>query len=280
MYRQGLARDPDSLQAVGGLVDLDLLNNKPAQALRLIQEQLDSNPQNCGSPLLQGNALLQNKQPEEAARSMERAVELDGQNVSALVLLAEIESSLGKFDQSVANYQRAIGIAPNNVRLYVALGSLYERQGNWQQAQTVYQKALAMQPEDALAAKQPGLHHDRAQGKCECSAYACSDCSTRTAQPAEFRRHAGLGVLPQRSILGCRALLRRCRQESPGNLTYHYHLGLTLSKSSTIWPGLAQSLRNYQPRPEIAACQRSGAHALSQSHGHVGVFLSACQENL
>src|SRR5260370_17637245 len=114
MYREGLARDPDSLQAVGGLVDLDLLNNKPAQALRLIQEQLDSNPQNAALHLLQGNALLQNKQPEETARSMERAVELDGQNLSALVLLAQIESSLGNLNHSVATSPPSIGFSPIN----------------------------------------------------------------------------------------------------------------------------------------------------------------------
>src|SRR2546430_11207691 len=41
--------------------------------------------------------------------------------------------------------------------------------------------------------RSPGLHHDRARGKCECSAYACSDCSARTAEPAEFRGYAWLG---------------------------------------------------------------------------------------
>src|SRR5256885_13171252 len=48
------------------------LKKKPDQALRLIREQLDSNPQNAALYLMQGNALLQNKQPEEAAHSIDR----------------------------------------------------------------------------------------------------------------------------------------------------------------------------------------------------------------
>ncbi|HYT23066.1 MAG TPA: tetratricopeptide repeat protein, partial [Candidatus Polarisedimenticolia bacterium] len=234
MFRQGLARDSHSLEALEGLVELELLKKKPDQALRLIREQLDSNPQNAALYLMQGNALLQNKQPEEAAHSLERAVELDGQNVSALVLLAGLESSLGKFDQSIATYQRAIGVAPNDVRLYVALGGVYERQGNWQQAQTLYQKALAMQPEDALAANNLAyimIEHGE---------------SVNVALTLAQTARRGLPNLPNSAdTLGwayyhneaysvAAPFFEDATKKDPGNSTYHYHLGLTYQKLNDL----------------------------------------------
>jgi tetratricopeptide (TPR) repeat protein len=230
MYRQGLARDPHSLEALEGLVDLDLLNKKPAQALRLIREQLDTNPRNAALYLLQGKTLLQNKQPEEAEHSMERAVEMDGQNVSALVQLAAVESSLGKFDQSIANYQRALAVAPNDVRLYVALGGVNESQGNWQQAQTLYQKALGMQPENALAANNLAyimIEHGE---------------SVNVALTLAQTARRGLPNLPNSAdTLGwayyhngaysvAAPLFEEAVKKVPGNLSYHYHLGLTYQK--------------------------------------------------
>jgi hypothetical protein len=82
--------------------------------------------------------------------------------------------------------------------------------------------------------EQPGLHHDRAQGKCECSSYARSGRSARPAEPAEFRRYAWLGVLPQRSILGCRPFCEDPVRKDPGNSTYRYHLRFTDQKLNDL----------------------------------------------
>jgi tetratricopeptide (TPR) repeat protein len=266
MYRQGLARDPNSLEALEGLVDLDLRNKKPAQALRLIRELLDSNPQNAALYLLQGNALLQNKQPEEAEHSMERAVEMDGQNVSALVLLAGLDSSLGKFDQSIANYQRAIAVAPNDVRLYVALGGVYESQGNWQQAQTLYQKALAIQPEDALAANNLAyimIEHRE---------------SVNVALTLAQTARRGLPNLPNSAdTLGwayyhngaysvAAPFFEDAVKKVPGNLTYHYHLGLTYQKLNDLARARTEFEKTISLDPKSPLANEA-RRALSQTTG-------------
>jgi tetratricopeptide (TPR) repeat protein len=266
MYRQGLARDPHSLEALEGLVDLDLLSKKPAQALRLIQDQLDSNPANAALYLLQGKALLQNKQLEEAEHSMERAVEIDGQNVSALVQLAAVESSLGKFGQSSANYQRAIGVTPNDVRLYVALGSVHESQGDWQQAQTLYQKALAIQPENALAANNLAfimVEHGE---------------SVNVALTLAQTARRGLPNLPNSAdTLGwayyhngaysvAAPLFEDAVTKVPENLTYHYHLGLTYQKLNDLARARTEFEKTINLDPKSALANEA-RRALSQSTG-------------
>jgi len=234
LFRQGLARDPNSLEALEGLVDLELRNKKPAQALRLIRELLDSNPKNAGLYLLQGNVLLQNNQPEEAEHSMERAVEMDGQNVSALVLLARLDSSLGKFDQSIANYQRAIAIAPNDVRLYVALGGVYESQGNWQQAQTLYQKALAIQPEDALAANNLAYLMIEHRGSVNVALTLAQTARRGLPNLPNSADTLGWAYYHNGAYSVAAPFFEDAVKKVPDNLTYHYHLGLTYQKLNDL----------------------------------------------
>jgi len=266
MYRQGLARDPHSLAALEGLVDLALLNRKPAQALRLIQEQLDSNSQNAALYLLRGKALLQNKQPEEAEHSMERTVEMDGQNVSALVLLAEIESSLGKFDRSIANYQRAIGVAPNDVRLYVALGRLHESQGDWQQAQTLYQKALAIQPEDALAAN--NLAYIMIEHKESVNVALTLAQTARRGLPNLPNSADTLGWAYYHNGAYSVAVpfFEDAVKKAPGNLTYHYHLGLTYQRLNDLGRARTEfeKMISLDPKSPLA---NEARRALSQTAG-------------
>jgi tetratricopeptide (TPR) repeat protein len=266
MYRQGLTRDPNSLDAVQGLVDLDFRRNKSADALRLIQAQLDHNPNNSALHLLQGEALLKNKQPEGAERSFERAVEIDKQNVKALVLLAQIHSSHGKLDQAIASYKRALEAAPSNVRLYVALASSYEAQGNWQQAQTLYEKALAIQPDDALAANNLAyilLEHGG---------------SVNVALTYAQTARRGLPDLPNSAdTLGwayyhngafsvAAPLFEDAVKKVPGNLTYRYHLGLAYQKLNDFVQARTQfeKIINVDPKSPVAEQAR---HALSGISG-------------
>ena len=266
MYRQGLARDPHSLEAIEGLVDLDLLQKKSTQALGFIREQLNSNPQNAALYLLQGKALLQNKQPEEAEHSMERAVEMNGQNVSALVQLAGLESSLGKVDQSIANYQRALRVAPNDVRLYVVLGGLYESQGNWQQAQTLYRKALGIQPENPLAANNLAyimIEHGE---------------SVNVALTLAQTARRGLPNLPNSADTlgwayyhnGAYSLAAPFFEEAvkkvPGDLTYHYHLGLTYQKLNDLARARAEFEKTISLDPK-SPLAKEARQALSQTTG-------------
>jgi tetratricopeptide (TPR) repeat protein len=202
--------------------------------LRLIREQLDSHPQSAALYLLQGKVLLQNKQPEEAEQSVQRAVQMDGQNASALVLLAGIDASLGKLDQSIANYQRALAVLPNDTRLYVALGGLYESQGHWQKAQELYQKALAIQPEDALAANNLAYIMIEHGGSVNVALTLAETARRGLPTLANSADTLGWAYYHNEAYSVAAPLFEEAVKKAPGNLTYHYHLGLTYQKLNDL----------------------------------------------
>jgi tetratricopeptide (TPR) repeat protein len=230
LFRQGLSREPTSIDALQGLMDLDFRRNKPEDALQQVQTAIQQSPNSPQLYVLQGQALLHNKQAREAEQSFERAVQLDKQNVNAIVLLAELQAGRGARDQAIATYQRAIELSPNAVSLQVALGSLYESSGNWQTAQTMYQKVLTAQPDNPVAANNLAyilLEHGGSVNQ------ALSLAQTaRRGMPGSPNTADTLGwAYYQNGAYSVAApLFEEAVKKASDNAAYRYHLGITYQK--------------------------------------------------
>jgi Tfp pilus assembly protein PilF len=87
LFRQALKKEPGSIEAVQGLVDLDFRRDRATDAVHLLQAQLKS------------------AQPGEAERALVRAAEIDKQNANPLILLASVQASRGETDQAIGSYQ-------------------------------------------------------------------------------------------------------------------------------------------------------------------------------
>jgi cellulose synthase operon protein C len=229
-YRQALSHDSNSISAVEGLVALDLRRDRAADAVRLVQSQLDKTPENVNLYLLLGDSQLKGGHVVEAERAFQEAVALNRQNVNAVVALAGLQISQGRSEQGIANYQRAIELAPTNVELYLALGGAYEGQGSWENAEQAYRKALAIRPDFGPAANNLAfllLEHG-------------GDVNVALSLAQTARR--GLPTLPNSAdTLGwayyhgglfslAAPLFEDAVKKDPANSTYHYHLGLTYQK--------------------------------------------------
>jgi tetratricopeptide (TPR) repeat protein len=230
MYRQALTKELGSLEAVQGLVDLDFRRDRPADAVHLLQAQLEHTPENASLYFLLGEAQLKSGQPGEAERALARAADIDKQNANVLILLASVQASRGETDLAIGSYQRAVELAPRDVRVQVALGSLFELRGNWQQAQRWYEKALSLQPDEALAANnlaylmlEHGGNVNVALTLAQTARRGLPDLanSADTLAWAYFHNGAFSVAAP---------LLKDAVKKAPGNPTYRYHLGLTYQK--------------------------------------------------
>ena len=229
-FKEALSHDANSIEAITGLAGVDLAKNKPEDAARRVQAEIDRNPNSSALYLLQGQILLRSRHLELAEAAFLRCVELDRKNVSALVFLAQTREALDKTDKAIEAYQQAIELSPRNISPYVGLGSLYEKSGNWQSARDTYQKGLAVQPDDPLT--------------CNNLAYILlehggdSNVALTLAQTAR----KGLPNLPNSAdTLGwayyhtgayssAAPVFEAAVKSQPNNQTYHFHLGLTYQK--------------------------------------------------
>jgi len=229
-YRQALSRDPNSLEALRGLVELNFRRNKPADALRLIQTQIDANPNSSPLYLLQGQALLQNKQSGEAEHALERTIQLDKQNLNAVTLLAELQEARGARDQAMTTYQRAIELSPNNASLQVALGTLQEASGNWQAAQSTYQKALSLQPENPLASNNLAYIMLEHGGSANLALNLAQAARRGLPNSPNIADTLGWAYYKNSAYSVAAPLFEEAVKKVPDNAAYRYHLGLTYQK--------------------------------------------------
>ena len=265
-FREGLRREPNSIEVIQGLVSVDLRRNKPADALHFLQAQIDRNPNQASLYLLQGAVLLQNKQLDEAEKVLTHAVEIDRHNVSALNLLAQAEIALGNTDQAISSYKRALELAPNNSELYVALGSAYEKQGNWQAAQTVYQKALTFEPDNPLAANNLAYILVEHGGDVNVAVTLAQTARRGLPNLANSADTLAWAYFHNGAFSVAAPLLEDAVKKAPDNSTYRYHLGLTYQKlndSARARTELEKAIR-LDPSSPIAEQAR---RALSQMTG-------------
>lgn len=230
LFRQGMSREPDSLEALEGLTDVAFRKNKPADGLQLIQTAIDKSPNNSKLYGLQAQALVRNKQQHEAEQALERATLLDSQNVSAIVLLAELQAERGARDQAIASYQRAIGLSPNAVSVQVALGGLYESFGNWQTAQALYQKVLAAQPDNPVAANNLAyilLEHGGSANVALSLAQVARRAMPTSPNTADT---LGWAYYQNGAYSVAQPLLEEAVKKTSDNTAYRYHLGVTYQK--------------------------------------------------
>src|SRR5882724_599588 len=114
-YRQALSKDPNSSAAVEGLVTLEFARNRPADAVRILQAQIEKTSGDSTLYFMLGQAHLKNGQSAEAEHDLTHAISMDNHNVNAVVLLAQLQVSRGDVEQGIASYQRGIELAPANV---------------------------------------------------------------------------------------------------------------------------------------------------------------------
>jgi tetratricopeptide (TPR) repeat protein len=230
MFRQALSRDPDSLEAVRGLVQIDQLTNKRAEALSFVQQQIKRNPNSPVLLQMQGELQMQAKQLQEAEVSLNRVLELDKNSVSAMVLLAQLQIANSQFDKAVVLYKRAIEVSPRDVRLQISLGETYERSGDWQQAQSTYQKALVVAPENPVASNNLAfllLEHGGSPSVALTLAQTARKGLPNLSNTADT---LGWAYYTNGGYSVAAPLFEEAIKAAPNNQTYRYHLGLTYQK--------------------------------------------------
>jgi len=230
LFHQALTRDPNSLEAIQGLVRIDEAKGKPADALNLVEEQIKRNSSSPGLFLLLAELQTQAKQLPAAEDSLNKVLALDKKNVPAMVMLAQLQEVNGRLDTAASLYQSAIQLSPRDLRLQVVLGGIYEKQGNWQEAQSTYQKVLATDAENPLASNNLAyilLEHGGSPTVALTLAQTARKGLPHLPNSADtlgwaYYHNGGYSVAVP--------LFEDAVKAIPNNATYRYHLGLTYQK--------------------------------------------------
>jgi tetratricopeptide (TPR) repeat protein len=230
LFEQALERDPNSFDALEGLVTTYKEEKRPDRMLPRVHAQIVKEPNNSFFYDLLAALEEDTRDLADAEKSGRKAISLDSNNNDAFELLGRVEVKQGEAEQALATSQEWIKRNPGYARAYLLTGSLEESMGNWKAAEQQYRKAIELQPHYADAENnlaylllQTGGNTDIALSLARSAHSEAPDVPTISDTLAWAYYHKGLYKM---SI----SLLEDALKAEPQNALYHFHIGLAYGK--------------------------------------------------
>jgi tetratricopeptide (TPR) repeat protein len=235
-----LQHDPHNTMALGQLADVLTARNQSPQALSLVQQYVNANPNDANGHVVLGALNSSSKNYGAAEKEFERSLELDPNNVQAYLRLGQVYEVQGQSDLAIRRYQKALDLQPKLVALATMIGNLYLNKNDLTTARKYYAQALEVDPNFAVANAniawvdaQSGKNLDVALGRAQKAKSLMPDMPSvsDTLAWVMYKRGNYAAAMP---------LLQECVQKSPETPQFHYHLGLTMIASGQKAKGREQ----------------------------------------
>jgi cellulose synthase operon protein C len=231
-YQQALDLDPNSTEALGGVLNVDLIEKQPDRAIDRAKTQLAKYPKNAGFHIMLGQLLMEQKKDLAGAeQEFKQAADLDAKNSEALVKLGMVQNLRGDTDQALQTYLAGAKNNPKEVAFYLLAGSIYEKKQDYEHAMQQYQKARDVQPDNAIASNglaylmlEHGGNVDAAFAMAQTARRELPDLpnTADTLGWAFYHKHVYTSAI---------TLFKEAVKKEPDNAIYNYHLGLAYAKN-------------------------------------------------
>jgi tetratricopeptide (TPR) repeat protein len=227
---QALEYNPNSVEALRRLVEYDLYQNHPDQAMSRVNAQIDRSPRNSSYYDLLADLQMQNKSFDQAEATAQKAIKLNSADGEAVMLFAQIAVQRGQTVNAISAWERWSDAHPRDAGALAVLGTLEESRGNLDIAKADYKKSLQIQPQQPIAANNlayrmllNGEMLDVALTLAETARQGMPD-SPNTADTLAWAYYY------KGTYQFARDLLEDAIRSEPDSATMHYHLGMVYSK--------------------------------------------------
>jgi tetratricopeptide (TPR) repeat protein len=223
--------DPNSFEALTGLVTLDMQARKPADALKRIEAQLTRTPTSAPLYLLEARVKAETSDFAGAEQALRKAIELDSSMIRAYGLLGQIYITQRKPDQAIAEFEQIVKKQPKNVAAHTMIAMLLQSQGKNAEAQKRYEAVLAIDNRAAVAAN--NLAWIYAENNVNLDQALQLAQTAKASLPDQPEVNDTLGFVYLKKDLAPLAVppLRVSVEKDPKNPIYRYRLGLAYSKT-------------------------------------------------
>lgn len=229
-FERALQLQPDGLEALGGLVALDLAVKNYASARMRVDARIADKP---SAPLLilAARTYASGGDMAAAEKFLRQALNLDNTSLAAYGGLGQLYLSQGKLAAARAEFEAVVARSPESVAALTMVGIILQAEGNESQARDRFEQVLRIDPEAAVAANNLAWMYASTGGNL--------DVALQLAQTAQ-RKLPGvtavsdtLGFIYYKKNLASLAVstLKVCTEQEPGNPTYQYHLGLAYASA-------------------------------------------------
>lgn len=230
-FEEALQLDSSSLEALSGLLALDLNAKNFAAAKERVSRRLESPPVTTGLLLLAARTYGSVNELESAERVLRRAINVDPTLLSAYSMLGQIYLGWQKLDEARLEFDNLAKRQSNPVGALTMSGMILQAQGNHAEARLRFEGAMAADPRAAVAANNLAwLYAESGEKLGDALRFARTAAAVLPESPEVLDT---LGWVYYKSEMPALAIppLMRCVEMLPGNAEYRYHLGLAYLKA-------------------------------------------------
>jgi tetratricopeptide (TPR) repeat protein len=265
-FERALELNPDQIDAIAGLVGLDLESDQPAAARSRVEARLSQRPDDSSLLMLAARTYLASKDKKAAEQTLRRAVDVDSANLQAYMMLGQLYASEGRLDEARAKFERLATLQPKGVPAHTMAAMILHMQNKVDEARARYERVMEIDPQAAVAANNLAWLYAEGGGNLDLALQLAQTAKAKLPTNAEVNDTLGWIYykknLPELAI----PLLRESVAAAPENPVYHYHLGLAYSKKgddASARHSLDRALKA-QPSPKDAVDIRASLETLGR----------------
>jgi tetratricopeptide (TPR) repeat protein len=230
-FERALALQPDSVEAFGGMVALDLAARQFPEARTRLTARLVTHAGDLPTLMMAAQAYVAMADWEAAETHLRRVIAIQPAYLAAYGALAQVFVKQGRLDEALAEFDQLARREPRPVAALTLAGMILEGQGKAAAARERYERALQADPEAPVAANNLAWMYAHSGGSLDIALQLARTAHARLRDVPEASHTLGVIYYKKNLLSEAVRTLQEAVALRPANAIYHYHLGLALSKS-------------------------------------------------
>jgi predicted Zn-dependent protease len=264
-YERALTIDPDSIDALAGLVALELSHKRTAAARGRIEKARARHPERAVYLRLLAGVCRAEGDTVRSEAMYRELLASDGGDVRAAMGLGELLAATGRTDEARAVLEQLLGRRPAIHEARITLGELLESAGRGAEAERHYRQVLNDNPRAGVPAYRLALLEAQKGGNLD----GALDLAVTALQalPTDPHANAAIGWIQVRRNLPRIGLpyLQTSVRGAPEDPTFRYYLGMAYVALGRPHEGRAELARALALSPVFRFAPEARA-ALSATH--------------
>jgi tetratricopeptide (TPR) repeat protein len=256
-FERALKLQPESLEAIGGLVALNLSLRQVVEARRLVDDLVKRPGVQPAALMLAARTYAGTGDLDTAERHLRQVLATDPSYLAAYGLLGQLYARQGKLDAAVTEFEALAQRQPKPVAALTMIGMIRQSQGNRAAAQQTFERVMQLDAEAPVAANNLAWMYAEGGGNLDVALQLAQTAKRKLPETPEV--NDTLGFIYYKKNLPALAIppLQASVQKDPNNHMYHYHLGLAYAKAGNSAQARESLTRALALKPDFTDAQNA-----------------------
>jgi tetratricopeptide (TPR) repeat protein len=255
-YERALSLDKNSLEALVGIISVDLIQNRGPQARERIEARVAAEPNRVELLLMAARVYGAQRDFAKAETTLRRAIQLDSASSRAYSMLAGVLLASGKLDAARGEFDQMAKRDPRNVAAQTMAAMILHSQNKTADAKKRYETIINTDPTAAVAANNLAWIYQEENDRLDDALRLAQSAATRLPDSGEV--HDTIGMIYVKKALPALAIeaFEKSIEKQPDNALYHFHLAQAAKDSGDLKRARAAAEQAIKLRPDYPDAQK------------------------